>query len=210
MARCTTATYIHTYISRWRGSVRLNDDWGEPERAPQLREVQRPCLYVDIYTVIREIFVCESSREKNFMLKYFCGLGLPRKYITTNIYTCMKYYIRKMEDYTRNLGVHGFHVYHDIWKTAEGEVLQCERGTGNAKDRYAVAVKKDRTVIGHLPKKVSRACSLFLRRVGNIQCSVTGRRQYFYDLPQGDLEIPCSVKFTAKSSEVKKLKQLLK
>ena len=143
------------------------------------------------------------------MLKYFRGLGLPRKYITTNIYTRIKYYGRKMEDYTRDLCIHGFHVYHNIWEAAEGEVLQCERETGNAKDRYALAVKKD-WVIGHLSKKISRACPLFLRRGGNIQCTVTGRRRYSYDLPQGGLEIPCSVKFTAKSSEVKKIKQLLK
>ena len=39
------------------------------------------------------------------MLKYFRGLGLPRKYITINIYTRMKYYVRKMEDNTRNLCV---------------------------------------------------------------------------------------------------------
>lgn len=147
------------------------------------------------------------------MLKYFRGLGLPRKYITTNIFihvTQLLYYVEKMEDYTRDLCVRGFHVYRDIWEAAEGEVLECGREPGNAKDRYAVAVKKDGTVIGHLPKKVSRVCSLFLRRGGNIQCTVTGRRRYSFDLPQGGLEIPCSVKFTAKSSEVKKLKQLLK
>ena len=41
------------------------------------------------------------------MLKYFRGLGLPQKYITTNIYTRMKYYVRKMEDYTRDLCICG-------------------------------------------------------------------------------------------------------
>ena len=52
------------------------------------------------------------------MLKYFCGLGLSRKYITTNIYTRMKYYVRKMEDHIRDLCVRGLHVYHNIWETA--------------------------------------------------------------------------------------------
>ena len=34
-----------------------------------------------------------------------------------------------------------------------------------ASDRYAVAVKKEkRTLIGHLPRKVSRVCSLFCDR----------------------------------------------
>ena len=39
-------------------------------------------------------------------------------------------------------------------EVAEGVMLECERETGNTKDRYAVAVKKDTTVIGHLPKKL--------------------------------------------------------
>ena len=85
----------------------------------------------------------------------------------------------------------------------------CERELRNAKDRHAVAVKKDGTVIGHLPRKVSRVCSLFLRRGGSIHCTVTGRRRYSTDLPQGSLEIPCFVVFTAKPKEIKKLKQLL-
>ena len=34
----------------------------------------------------------------------------------------------------------------------------------NASDRYAVAVKREGTIIGHLSRKVSRVCSLFLRR----------------------------------------------
>ena len=70
------------------------------------------------------------------------------------------------------------------------ERYSCEREPRNAKDGYAVAVKKDRTVIGHLPRKVSRVCSLFLRRGGSIHCTVTGRQRYSVDLPQGGLEIP--------------------
>lgn len=63
-----------------------------------------------------------------------------------------------MEDYQRALCVHGFYVYCNVWEAAIGEVLDCEREPGNAKDRYAVAVKKDATVIGRLPRKISRVC----------------------------------------------------
>ena len=80
-----------------------------------------------------------------------------------------------MEEYTREMCARGYHVYKDIWVAAVGEVLQCEREPSNASDRYAVAVK-DRTVIGHLPRKVSRVCLLFMRREGTIQCTVTGVR----------------------------------
>ena len=37
-----------------------------------------------------------------------------------------------------------------------------ERAARNAHDKYAVAVEKDGTVIGHLPKKVSRVCALYI------------------------------------------------
>ena len=50
------------------------------------------------------------------------------------------------------LCVRGYHLYKNIWEAAIGEELQCERETRNTKDRYAVAVKKDGMVVGHLPK----------------------------------------------------------
>ena len=71
-----------------------------------------------------------------------------------------------------------------------GEILQCERELDNESDRYVVAVKKDGTIIGHLPRIISRACSLFLRRGNFISCHVTGHRRYSVDLLQGGLEVP--------------------
>ena len=38
----------------------------------------------------------------------------------------------------------------------------------NTIDQYAVAVIRSGLVVGHLPKKISRVCSLFLRRGGTI------------------------------------------
>ena len=54
----------------------------------------------------------------------------------------------------------------------------------NTVDRYTVAVLKDDTIVGHLPKMSARIYSLFFRRGGVIQCHVGGRRKYS-DLPQG-------------------------
>ena len=64
--------------------------------------------------------------------------------------------------------------------------------------------------VGHLPKRLSKICSLFLRRGGSIHCTVTGGRRFSADLPQGGLEIPCNLKFTAEAKLVKKLKQCMK
>ena len=115
-----------------------------------------------------------------------------------------------MEMYERACCVRGYHVYQHVWSAAVGQVLSCEREPTNSRDRYAVVVKKDGVVIGHLPRKVSRVCSLFLRRGGTIQCRVSGERRYSSDLPQGGLEIPCKVVFSAKPEELKKLKLSLK
>ena len=60
----------------------------------------------------------------------------------------------------------------------------------NIIDQYAVAVIRSGLVVGHLPKKISRVCSVFLRRGGTIYCIVTNTRRYSADLPQGGLEIP--------------------
>ena len=48
------------------------------------------------------------------------------------------------------------------------------RGAGeqeNSCDRYVVAVKRNEVVIGHLPRKLSRVCPLFLRHGGVISCT---------------------------------------
>ena len=59
-------------------------------------------------------------------MKNFCSLGQPQ-----NLFT----YVENIEDYKRDLCVRGFHMYHDIWEVAIGEVLDCEREPGNTKDR---------------------------------------------------------------------------
>ncbi len=55
-----------------------------------------------------------------------------------------------------------------ILGSSVGEVLNCGREPTNDKDRYAVAVVKDGTIVGHLPKRISLVCSLFLLRGGSI------------------------------------------
>jgi len=92
--------------------------------------------------------------------------------------------------------IRGYHVYKAIWDaTIDGEVLLCEREVGNIHDTFAVAVKKDGVIIGHCPRKISSLCSIFIRRGGSITCQVSGSRRYSEDLPQGGLEVPCTLIF---------------
>ena len=61
-----------------------------------------------------------------------------------------------MEEFQKESCVNGYHVYKDIWNAALGEELQCQRERGNSSDLYAVAVLKDRTIVGHLPRKMTK------------------------------------------------------
>ena len=50
-------------------------------------------------------------------------------------------------------------------------------------------------------------CSIFIRRSGIIYCTVSGRRQYSRDHPQGGMEIPCILHFAGNERELKKVEQ---
>ena len=107
--------------------------------------------------------------------------------------------------------VRGYHIYSDIWNPDVGDILNCERESGNRIDSYAVAIKSGASVIGHVPRKLSAACSLFLSLGGTINCEITdNHRRYSADLPQGGLEIPCKFIFCASSSLLCKLKKLIR
>ena len=97
--------------------------------------------------------------------------------------------------------IRGYHVYKEIWLATLGEVLTCRRKTDNCHDRFAVSVLKGTDTVGHVPKKISSICSLFLWRSGTIMCEVTGGRQYSADLEQGGLEVPCKLSFICNDEE---------
>ena len=110
------------------------------------------------------------------------------------------------EEFVIDSMVRGYHVYQDVWTPAVGECLQCVREEDNAEDRYAVAVIRDGVTVGHLPRRISTLCSLFIRRGGVIRCSVTGHRRYSRDLVQGGMEIPCQLTFVGMGKEIKKIR----
>ena len=101
--------------------------------------------------------------------------------------------------------IRGYHVYNAVWSAIVGEELPCTREVGNAKDRYAVSVLQGLNIVGHLPQKISRICSLFILRGGTITCIVSGHRRYSIDLPQGGMEIPCNSVFCGKKKYLLKI-----
>ena len=80
--------------------------------------------------------------------------------------------------------IRGYHIYGTEWTAVLGEELLCEREPSNVVDRYAVAVKKHGSgvIVGHLPKKISRLCSMLILRGRDIMATVTGQQQYLSDL----------------------------
>jgi len=50
--------------------------------------------------------------------------------------------------------------------------------------------------VGHVPRKISKVSSIFIRRGGTIQGRVNGHCCYSADLEQGGLEIPCILTYT--------------
>ena len=46
--------------------------------------------------------------------------------------------------------VKGYHEYKNIWTPKIGEILSTEREPGNLVDKYAVCVKKNNKIVGHL------------------------------------------------------------
>ena len=101
--------------------------------------------------------------------------------------------------------IRGYYKYKLIWDNpVVGECLLCEREVGNPHGTHAVVVKKvidgNLTEVGHVPHRISSIFSIFLRRGGTINCTVDESRQYSSDIPQGGLEIPCVLTFTAQSS----------
>ena len=114
------------------------------------------------------------------------------------------------DEYAYKACVRGYHVYRSIWTPFVGELLDCARDTGNRHDPYAVkVVNTSRETVGHLPKKISSTCSLFLRKGGTICCKVTGTREYSRDLVQGGVEIPCVVVFKGDKCLLEKVSKLL-
>ena len=107
--------------------------------------------------------------------------------------------------------VRGYHIYNDIWKPNIGDELECKRDPSNIIDRYAVSVlncdrENRERIVGHLPRKISHVCSLFLRRGCSIKLQITGKRRYSSDLEQGGLEIPCLLMFEGADKDISKLK----
>ena len=121
-----------------------------------------------------------------------------------------------METYESEQVIRGHHIYQSVWTPFIGEELVCQKESANRSDPFAVAVlKPDSTsdssmVVGHVPRKISAACSVFLEFGGVIRCTITGPRQYSRDLRQGGLDVPCKITFIGENPHLSNVAKLIK
>ena len=85
----------------------------------------------------------------------------------------------------------------------------CAQQSGNPHDRNAVSTLRRGTIVGHVLKKISQLCSLFLERGSLLPTTVTGDRQPSHNLPQGGLQIPCKLTFCGPKKLVETVQKLV-
>ena len=104
--------------------------------------------------------------------------------------------------------ISGYHAYMDRWNPRIGEVLLHEREPNNSEGRFAVAIKRTGSVVGHVPFNLAPLVSAFLRReVSKGLVEVTGEK-----INRGGgygLEIPCTYHFYRAKSLIDELNELV-
>ena len=64
--------------------------------------------------------------------------------------------------------VRGFRVYMDKWDPAIGDKFNAEMEVSNRHDRYAVIVKVNQDIVGHVPREISKVLLYFIKNGGTV------------------------------------------
>ena len=104
--------------------------------------------------------------------------------------------------------IRGYHAYIGLWTPAIGEVLLVKPEPTNEKDSNAVAVLKEDSIVGHVPRNLSPRLFHFLRRdVNNAFAEVTCQK-----VNRGagyGLEIPCTYRLYGPPAYINTMKELV-
>ena len=75
-----------------------------------------------------------------------------------------------------NSYIRGFHAYKENWDPILGRRYSGSTEEKNERDEYAVAVVYDDEVVGHIPLRLSKIMSMFLKLTGSqMEAEVTGK-----------------------------------
>ena len=117
--------------------------------------------------------------QKMLMSFWFCKLSRHMKLFLTPDILLHEVFPRYMHVYSdRNGSIRDWILWMllpRLWR-----LMGCTdwRRCFDDEDRYTVAVFKVDTVVGHIPRKISRICSLFLTRGDAITCTPKGGRRH--------------------------------
>ena len=116
-----------------------------------------------------------------------------------------------MEQFTVNSHIAGYHVYKEVWIPVIGEELVSEMEPLNPEDAYAVCVKKNGSIVGHLEKGISGRFSqiifFFLRAGASCRVTVMGHPVNLGD--EKGQKVPCRLVFEGRSRLVSILREQL-
>ena len=88
--------------------------------------------------------------------------------------------------------------------------FDCQLEQHNYHDPFAVSVMKGSVIVGHVPRQISAIYYVFLgKHNSSISCKITGSRRYSHDLPQGGMEVPCTLTFQGQKGFVEKARKML-
>ena len=103
--------------------------------------------------------------------------------------------------------IRGYHAYKATWSPSIGEARPLKREPENVQDSFAVAVRRNDEVVGHIPFNLAPIVSAFLRRSTNRAIAeVTGSK-----VNRGagyGLEVPCKYHFFGPKEYIDKLRTL--
>ena len=99
-----------------------------------------------------------------------------------------------------NTYVKGYHVYKNIWKPTVKKELETEMEPDNVMNKHAVCVKKNTSIVGHLPlgknRKFAKMIFYFLRADQDVECKVVITDKEV-NLGDGDgMQVSCKLKFS--------------
>ena len=107
------------------------------------------------------------------------------------------WYIKKMafnKTFEYTAAVRGYHYFKTIWQPKENEVLVCQFENGNSYDMFAIKTCDQRgTMVGHLPREVSRITNFIIDCGATISVMLTGTHYRRSPVVIGGLEIPRKV-----------------
>ena len=97
--------------------------------------------------------------------------------------------------------VKGYYVYKNTWEPIVNEELEAGMKPDNVMDKYAVCVKRNTSVVGHLPldkyRRLAKMVFYFLRADQDAECKVviTGKE---VNLGDGDgIQVLCKLKISS-------------